>query len=177
MRKLPSSFSRLLQTLDDVFADVKRVPLDALARLRAKKIDQLLGRVHAMICRLAAAKDPDYKCKCRKEPNEAQEPLQSQECRSFYLGSLIRSLNAVGYFPLPSSETLDCSINQLRAHLESVCDSMQKMKCLSGPDTEHGDCAPGNELRKSIDSVATGLVLAQARIKQLSQQAKKSGLG
>lgn len=151
--------------------------IDALLRLRNKKIDQLLGCVHIMINRLAAAEDPDYKCKCRKEPLEGAEPLQSQECRSFYLGSLIRALNTAGYFPIPSSATLDCSINQLRDHLETVCDSMQKMECLCSSGTKHGNCSPGNELRKSIGSVATGLVLAEARIKQLAQQAKKSGLG
>lgn len=130
-----------------------------------------------MINRLAAAEDPDYNCKCRKEPHEKQEPLQSQECRSFYLGSLIRALNTAGYYPLPSSATLGCSINQLRGGLETVCDSMQKMESLSGPNAKHGKCSPGSELRKSVESVATGLVLAEARIKQLSQQAKKSGLG
>ncbi|KAJ4397602.1 hypothetical protein N0V93_001835 [Gnomoniopsis smithogilvyi] len=163
--------------LDDSVYVVKVADLDALARLRAKKIDQLLGCVHTMLSRLAAAEDSDYKCKSRKEADETQEPLQSQECRAFYLGSLIRSLNSAGYFPLPSSATLGCSINQLRDHLDSVCDSMQKMKSLSGPDTKHGNCAPGGELRKSIDSIATGLVLAEARKKQLAQQAKKSGLG
>lgn len=131
-----------------------------------------------MISRLAAAEDQEFKCIYRKDATkEKEEPLQSQECRSFYLGSLIKSLNSAGYFPLPSSATLGCSINQLRAHLESVCDSMQTMKCLSGPGTNHRNCSPGSELRKTIGSVATGLVLAEARIKQLAQQAKKSGLG
>lgn len=131
-----------------------------------------------MISRLAAAEDPDYKCKCRKQPQEKEEPLQSQECRSFYLGSLVKALNTAGYFPLPSSASLGCSLSQLRTDLESVCDSMQKMKSLSGPEeAKHGKCSPSSELRKSIDSVTTGLVLADARIKHLSQQAKKSGLG
>lgn len=93
-----------------------------------------------------------------------------ESCKTWFLGSIIRSLAKAGYYPLPLPGETRCSVLAIRTNLEVVCKGIRT-------DGFHSACCPSHELRSALAMVAMSEVaLTDAQRQHLQQQALKTGL-
>lgn len=92
-----------------------------------------------------------------------------ERCNIWYLGSIIRSLAKVSYYPLPNASWTKCSVQEVRTKLGSVCDGILH-------NGSNKACCPDSELRSSLAKVSTDILLTDVQTKHLEQQAVKTGL-
>ncbi|ROW10399.1 hypothetical protein VMCG_01796 [Cytospora schulzeri] len=132
-----------------------------LAR-RASRIQSLLWVMDIKVRTLATGREAVFSSRCEREHLDS--------CNIWYLGSLIRSLARAGYYPVPLSVSIRCSVREFRTKLGSVCDDIRKNPI------SLTTCSPASELRLLLAAVGTSIELTNAQRKRLQQQAAKTGL-
>lgn len=156
--------------------------------IRTQTIALLLSYFSLTIDNLAADIDAEHHCQKQTlelmrqgHHIEPEEKTKSDECRTFYYGLLIKSLQKAGYHPLPQVDRLLKSVERVRADLQSVCAGIQPMKALVRPDQDdenvgHVKCCPAPHLEAAVKTVRVDVCLSQTQVARLSQQATKLGL-
>lgn len=96
-----------------------------------------------------------------------------QECRTFCLGSLIRSLVPTGYYPPPSPLLYSKSVSDCRNELTTTISQMLTLKSIS---YSHSLCTPASTLISALASVQAEFTLTAAQEERLTKQALRSGI-
>lgn len=97
----------------------------------------------------------------------------SEECRTFYLGSLIKSLAATGVYPLPSPETYKSDVQSCRSQLQ---EALLNAQTLSELNNDHEECSPFPNLALDVGFIKPSIPLTEAQRKRMSEQAIRSGI-
>lgn len=97
---------------------------------------------------------------------------ESTECRTFYLGSIIQSLQAKGCYPIPSTATYRKSLSRCRTELLGASSAVQLLSHFS----DHSKCSPKVAMEKALGSIQPKVSLTDPQKKRLAQQALRSGL-
>ncbi|ROW13589.1 hypothetical protein VPNG_04614 [Cytospora leucostoma] len=148
--------------------------IDALMLCMPKKVESLAATEQSSSARPHAKGPPEALAATSQKMTECSvdglfgEWRHSESCRTWYLGSVIRSLARAGYYPMPP-DVMKSSVQEVRTRLGSVCRGIQL-------DGRYLFCSPVFELRSSLDKVDTNISLTDAQRRHLQQQAVKNGL-
>lgn len=97
----------------------------------------------------------------------------AQECRTFYIGSVIQSLVPKGYYPVPSSADYAKSVFACRSELSTLLNGIQKLNSLA---SSRDSCCPGPTIATEINSFQSAFSLTAAQEKRLTEQSLRSGI-
>ncbi|KUI59015.1 hypothetical protein VP1G_06241 [Cytospora mali] len=96
-------------------------------------------------------------------------PSHTDRCKTWYLGSLMRSLVNNGYYPVLAASNKNCSVQETRTKLAVVCDGILASDFYT-------TCSPAISLKVSFDGICRNVELTDSQRKHLQQQAAKAGL-
>ncbi|KAI0016179.1 hypothetical protein F4780DRAFT_760581 [Xylariomycetidae sp. FL0641] len=134
--------------------------VENIARLRLAVLEVLLSLIRDFVQGLAAKKQHSL---CR---------YNHTDCEVLMLGTIIRSLCAMGLWPIPEASNYTGCVSELATSLKSVaCDG-------SSGKYNHDKCSGSGFIKSQVDSALNGIrsSLTDGHRRHLEAQAIKSGL-